>query len=209
MNGVALTADAASVVSGSADKTIRIWSVESGQATRTIETPAPINDLCMSLDGTQVIAAHEDNIIRVWSVAAPAEAPKEGEAEKPVLEIKGHGGPVMSVALIRPAGQQIISGSTDSTARVWNLANGAAVRSLNHGGPVVSVASRPDGTFFASASSNNTAKLWDVNGKEIALMRGHLGSKRAEAVAKEEADLAKQLVALADAAQKAAEKNAT
>ncbi len=54
------------------------------------------------------------------------------------------------------------------------------VRSLNHGGPVVSVAARPDGKFLASASSNNTAKLWDAsNGKQIAELRGHLPSQRA------------------------------
>jgi WD40 repeat protein len=208
--GVAISADGTQVVSGSADKTVKIWSLEAGTVTRQFETPAPINDLCLTLDGKQVITAHEDNLIRVWNIAAPDSAPAEGEPEKPVREIKGHSKPVRSIALIRPAGTQFVSGSDDNTARIWTLANGAAVRSLNHGGPVVSVAARPDGKFLASASSNSTAKLWDAaNGKQIAELRGHLPSQRADLVAKEEADLAKQLVALGDKAQKAAEKNAT
>jgi WD40 repeat protein len=210
VSGVAISADGTQVVSGSADKTVKIWLLESGAVTRQFETPAPIHDLCLTLDGKQIITAHEDNLIRVWNIAAPDPAPAEGEAEKPVREIKGHSKPVRSVALILPTGTQLVSGSDDNTARIWNLANGAAVRSLNHGGPVVSVAARPDGKYLASASSNNTAKLWETaNGKQIAELRGHLPSQRADLVAKEEADLAKQLVALGDKAQKAAEKNAT
>lgn len=210
VSGVALSADASQVVSGSADKTVRIWTVASGEVVRQFETPSPIHDLCLSLDGKQIITAHEDALIRVWTVAAPEPAPAEGEAEKPVREMKGHSKPVRSIALILPAGQQLVSGADDNTARIWNLANGAAVRSLNHGGPVVSVAARPDGKFLASASSNNTAKLWDAaNGKQIAELRGHVPTQRADLIAKEEADLAKQLVALADKDQKAAEKNAT
>lgn len=208
VNGVALTKDASAVVSGSADKSVRIWSLESGQVTRQIDTPARINDLCLSLDGAQIVTAHEDNIIRIWSFAAPEAEKKEGEAEAPVREIKGHGGPVTSIALVLPLGQQIISGSKDNTARIWTLANGAAVRSLNHGGPVVSVAARADGQVFASASINNVAKLWRVNGQQIAELRGHLPTQRAESTSKDQAELAKQLVALGDAAEKAADKNA-
>jgi WD40 repeat protein len=210
VSGVALTADAAQLVSGSQDKSIRIWSVETGAVIRTIDSLSPVHDLCLTIDGKEMIAAHDDGVIRVWSMAAPAAALPEGETEKPVREFKGHGKPVRSVALILPAGQFVVSGSDDNTAKIWNVANGSATQTLNHGGPVVSVAARPDGKFIASASSNNTAKLWDAtNGKQIAELRGHLPAQRAELVAKEEADLAKQLVALSDTAQKDAEKNAT
>lgn len=208
VNGVALTADGASVVSGSADQTVRIWSLESGSQTRQIQTPSPIHDLCLSTDGKLIVTAHEDKVIRIWNLAAPEGEQKE--AEKPVRELNGHGGPVTSLARVGGNADQVISGSADSTLRVWQLSNGQNVRSMNHGGPVVSVASRPDGQAFASASSNNTAKLWNAaNGQQIAEMRGNLTALHQEAHEKDEAEVAKQLVALADAAQKAAEKNAT
>lgn len=210
VSGVALSADASQLISGSQDKSIRVWTVESGAMVRQIDTPSPVHDLCLTLDGKLIISAHEDAVIRVWNVAAPEAALPEGEAEKPVRELKGHSKPVRSLALLLPAGQILVSGADDNTARLWTISNGKATRTLNHGGPVVSVAARPDGKFVASASSNNTAKLWDAsNGKQIAELRGHLPSQRAELVAKEEAELAKQLVALGDKAQKAAEKNAT
>jgi len=207
VTGVALTSDGATVISGSEDKTVRVWSLESGQVTRQFETPAPVHDLCLTLDGTKIITAHADNIIRVWTVAAPEAA---AETVAPVLEIKGHGGPVTSVCLMLPAGEEVVSGSQDGTVRTWNLGNGSQTRSYGHGGPVVSVACRPDGQVLASGSSNNTAKLWRVaNNQQIAEVRGNVPVKRAELLAVEEVDLAKQLVALADAASKDAEKNAT
>jgi WD40 repeat protein len=210
VSGVALTADASQLVSGSQDKSIRIWTVETAAIVRQIDTPSPVHDLCLTLDGKQIISGHDDGIIRVWNVAAPEPALPEGEVENPVRELKGHSKPVRSVVLILPAGQLVVSGADDNTARIWTISNGRATRTLNHGGPVVSVAARPDGKFIASASSNNTAKLWDAsNGKQIAELRGHLPTVQASLIAKEEADLAKQLVALGDKAQKAAEKNAT
>lgn len=208
VTGVALTADGASVVSGSADQTVRIWSLESGAQTRQIQTASPIHDICLSADGKLVVTAHEDKVIRIWNFAAPEGDQPDGE--KPVRELAGHGAAVTSLARVGGNADQIISGSADSTLRVWALSNGQNVRSMNHGGPVVDVASRPDGQAFASASSNNTAKLWNAaNGQQLAEMRGHLTAQREEAVAKDDAEVAKQLVALADAAQKAAEKNAT
>jgi len=208
VTGVALTTDGASVVSGSADQTVRIWSLESGSATRQIQTASPIHDICLSADGKLVVTAHEDKVIRVWNFAAPEGEQPDGE--KPVRELAGHGGAVTSLARVGGNDNQIISGSVDSTLRVWQLSDGKNVRSMNHGGPVVDVASRPDGQAFASASSNNTAKLWNAaDGKQLAEMRGHLTAQREEATSKEDAEVAKQLVALADAAQKAAEKNAT
>lgn len=206
VNGVALSADGAQLVSGSADKTLRVWSLESGEIVRQLETPAPIHDLCLTPDGTHIITVHEDRLIRVWTTAAPEAAPAEGEVEKPVKEIAGHGNVVTSVSLVGEA--LFATGSTDNTVRIWNLSNWAAVRSLNHGGPVVSVAGRPDGKAIVSGSSNNVAKLWDAaNGKQIAELRGHLPAQRGEAIAKEKAELAKQLVALAKTAEDAATKN--
>ena len=206
VNGVVLAANGTTVVSGSADKTFRVWSLESGEVIRQLETPAPIHDLCLTPDGTHIITVHEDRLIRVWTTAAPEQAPAEGKTEKAVKEIGGHSNVVTSICLV--GDQQFATGALDNTVRIWNLSNWAAARSLNHGGPVVSVAAKPDGTAIVSGSSNNTAKLWNAaNGQQIAELRGDLGAQRREAQAKEQSELAKQLVALAKAAEDAATKN--
>ncbi len=72
VTGVALTADGASVVSGSADQTVRIWSRSKAGLRRGRFRPAsPIHDICLSADGKLVVTAHEDKVIRIWNFAAP------------------------------------------------------------------------------------------------------------------------------------------
>jgi WD40 repeat protein len=202
VNGIAFSADGNQVVSGSDDKTVRIWQLDNGQVVRQFETPSPIKSLCLSGDGKQIVTGHEDAKIRVWNVAA-------GEAGKPevvVKEIPGHGGPVTALTPMLPAGPQVVSGSTDGTARVWDITSGAAVKTFGHGAPVTSVAARPDGKAIASGSANNSAKLWKFENQQmVAELRGHLPTKRAEALSNEDFELSKQLVTLASNAEKASD----
>ena len=210
ITGVQFTTDGTKLVSSSADKSIRVWNVSNGAAAGQIITPAPINDVVTNLDGSQIITAHADNIIRVWKTADTAVKPAEGEATKPALEIKGHSKAVNALALLLPAGTQLVSGSEDATVRIWNLADGKQIRSLNHGGPVTDVAVRPDGVMLASASANGSSKLWQsADGKQIAEVKGDLTATRLTSTKTEAQTVAQQKLTLATNAQTAADKDVT
>ncbi|MCH7988460.1 MAG: hypothetical protein IID46_04825, partial [Planctomycetes bacterium] len=140
VTGLQFSSDGTKLFSSSLDKSIRVWNVADGKQLGQFTTPSPVNDLALNKDESQVISAGADNLLRVWKLPAVAEA-----ASKPILEIKGHTKAVTSVELISPAGTQIVSGSEDGTVRIWTLSNGKQARSMNHGGPVTDVASRPDG----------------------------------------------------------------
>ena len=128
-----------------------------------------------------------------WNVAA-------------IKQIPGHGGPVTSLARIPQNPRQVFSGSTDTTIRRWNLDNGQQMQQYNHGGVVVAIAVASDGQRIASASDNHTAKLFNINGQQIAEMRGDIRRRIAlshtqqrESEATTRLNVAKQL---ADAAEK-------
>ena len=91
-----------------------------------------------------------------------------------IREIPGHGGGITSLAALPSAPRQVISGSLDATARHWNLDTGQSLRTFSHGGPVLAVAVRPDGQRVATASDNKVARLWNINGQQIAQLRGDL-----------------------------------
>lgn len=128
-----------------------------------------------------------------WNVAA-------------IRQIAGHTAPVTSLARLPLNPRQVFSGSTDATIRRWNLDNGQPMQQYNHGGPVVAIAVAPDVQRIASASENHTAKLFNINGQQIAEMRGDIRRRIAltraqqqDSAATARLNVAKQL---ADAAEK-------
>lgn len=120
-----------------------------------------------------IITASTDESVREWKLLAEKQIP-------------GHTLPVTSLAVLPPPAPapgapvappgpaQFFSGSADGTVRHWNLETGVLVKQVNHGAPVTSISIRPDGSRFASASANNTARLWDAAGQQLAELRGDI-----------------------------------
>jgi WD40 repeat protein len=77
--------------------------------------------------------------------------------------------------VISPDGKTLASGSSDNTAKLWNVATGREQATLKgHTNSVESVAFSPDGKTLASGSTDRAVKLWDVaTGQEQATLLGH------------------------------------
>ena len=75
-------------------------------------------------------------------------------------------------------GEYALSGSSDKTVKLWDVAGGIEIRTFTgHSSQVNSVAITPDGRYAMSGSSDETLKLWEVSsGREIRTFRGHIGS---------------------------------
>ena len=93
------------------------------------------------------------------------------------LVLKGHDGIVTSVAY-SPAGDRIVSGSTDNSIKIWNALSGELINTLNgHDGSVWSVAFSPAGDRIVSGSTDNSIKIWNaLSGELINTLNGHDGS---------------------------------
>ncbi|KAL4738277.1 WD40 repeat-like protein [Aspergillus similis] len=88
--------------------------------------------------------------------------------------LEGHSHFVQSVAF-SPDGQRIVSGSYDSTIKLWDAQTGLEMQTLEgHSAPVRSVAFSPDGQRIVSGSADKTIKLWDAQtGLELQNLEGH------------------------------------
>ncbi|WP_437948078.1 PQQ-binding-like beta-propeller repeat protein [Sorangium sp. So ce296] len=86
----------------------------------------------------------------------------------------GHSGRVNACA-ISPDGQHIVSGSDDTTLKVWDLETGKLLSTLQgHSSWVNACALSPDGQRIVSASSDRTLKIWDLaTGRLLSTLQGH------------------------------------
>ena len=110
---------------------------------------------------------------------ATAREPLELGFLRPALDqsiavLEGHEGEVTAIAY-SPDGTRMATGSTDTTARIWDTATGKEVAVLEgHEQPVNSIAFSPDGSRLATGSSDNTARIWDTaTWKEITVLEGN------------------------------------
>ncbi len=74
-----------------------------------------------------------------------------------------------------PDGRFVLTGSNDTTARLWETATGKEIRRFEgHAYGVNSVCFSPDSRYVLTGSSDHTARLWNTaTGKEIRRFQGH------------------------------------
>ncbi|MFN6477929.1 NB-ARC domain-containing protein [Nostoc sp. DedQUE07] len=173
VNTVALTPDGKYVISGSRDKTLKVWDWQTGEQLRTLVGHSDsVYSLALTPDGKYVISGSVDNTLKVW----------DWQTGEQLRTLVGHSDRVYSLALT-PDGLYVISGSLDKTLKVWDWQIGEQLRTLvGHSLWVHAVALTPDGLYVISGSGDNTLKVWDwQTGEQLHTLVGH--SDKVEALA--------------------------
>ncbi|WP_265275304.1 serine/threonine-protein kinase [Nostoc sp. KVJ3] len=100
-----------------------------------------------------------------------------------VNTLQGNENSVLSVA-ISPDGQTIASSGGNRTIKLWNLATGQQISSLNtYSQQVNAVVISPDGKTLVSGSDDSTIKIWNLaTGKQIRTLEGHSDAVHALAI---------------------------
>jgi WD40 repeat protein len=168
VTSVAFSPDSKRIVSGSYDKTVRLWNTVAGVALETLKGHLGfVTSVAFSSDDKRIVSRSYDKTVRLWDAVAGA-----------VLQtLRGHLSGLTSIAF-SPDGKRIVSGSDDQTVRLWDAMTGAALETLKgHSNSVTSVAFSLDGKRIISGSYDKTVRLWNaVTGAALETLRGHSNS---------------------------------
>lgn len=90
--------------------------------------------------------------------------------------IAGHGEAILATQFSPSSSSRMVTGSGDSTARIWDCDTGTPMYTLKgHTSWVLAVSWSPDDSTIVTGSMDNTVRLWDANtGKSLGNpMKGH------------------------------------
>ena len=163
----AITPDGRRLVSGSHDRTLKLWDLESGRYLRTFEEHEDWVLACaITPDGRRVVSGSNDRTLKIWNL-------KSGRC---LHTFEGHKAGVRACA-ITPDGRRVVSGSDDCTLKIWDLKSGRCLRTLEgHVDWVRACAITPDGRRVVSGSNDRTLKIWDLeSGDCLRTFEGHAG----------------------------------
>jgi WD40 repeat protein len=148
---------------GSADPTIKLWSVRDGRCYCNLSGHTnEVWSVAFSADGRMLASGSSDRTIRIWHT-------QTGDC---LQILTGHMHWVMSVVFSSP--QILVSAGFDRMINFWDLQTGACVRTWQVGQSICSIAFNPSGDLLASGSIERTVGLWDVStGACLQTLLGH------------------------------------
>ncbi len=141
------------LASGSADRTVKLWNLETLDLERTYRGHKDfVTALAFSPDGKMLAAASLDGSIKLWSTSS----------NRLFRTLTGHKGRITGLAF-SPSGEALASAGDDGTVRLWDFKRGRTARTLiAHSGSVKAIAFSPDGQRVAAAGDDGIVRLWSA-----------------------------------------------
>ena len=149
VKAVAVTRDGQHIISGSYDKTVKVWSVASKSLVSTCEGHTSwVKAVAVMPDGQRILSGGWDTTVRVHLL--------NGTLEN-TFELHTYG---VTALVALPDNQHALSGWADGAIKLFNVNDGAVLRTFKHHTQSVwSLALLPGGLRFVSGSTDKTARI--------------------------------------------------
>ncbi len=163
--------DSRVIASGSDDKSIRLWYVDTGKMHPRQLTghSSYVFSLAFSPKGNMLASGSYDEALFLWDV----------RTQRLMRSHPAHSDPIGGVDFVRD-GTLIVSCSSDGLIRVWDTATGQCLRTLVHedNAGVTSACFVPNGKYILAWTLDSSIRLWNyVEGRCMKTYQGHKNEK--------------------------------
>ncbi|KAG0708659.1 hypothetical protein DFH29DRAFT_427026 [Suillus ampliporus] len=166
---VSVFPDRRRMVTGSSDKTVRLWDLRTGAVLKKMEGHRDeVFRLAVSRDGQIIASGDKSGVVMIW----------HGETGEPLTQhIKAHFNMILSLDF-SPDGTVLATGSADGTIKLWNTKTlkpqGNPMQC--NSGSVYCDRYSPSGKLLAIATANNIGIYDSGTRKRVANFKGHTGA---------------------------------
>ena len=168
---VVISPDGNTAYSGSKDKTIKSWDINTGLVINSVNVGMQVNSLAISPDGVMLIAGcgTTTNVAGETSPTAifAFETSKMGDyskakSQEEFKQLIGHTASVEHVSY-SVDGSKIFSGGADTKIYIWDAVSLTPINSISgHEGTVNTLAQDKTGKYLVSGSDDATTHFWDL-----------------------------------------------
>ena len=165
ISALAFTPDGKTLVSASADQTIRVWNVVDRKQSFLLRGHLDeVHTLSLSPDGTKLVSGSRDGEVCVWHLNRITKDKTSLVASAPV-----------SQARFLPNSQSFVCVNQDGSVFLWAALEAKESEKLSKLGSNNSAcAIAADGKFMVVGDRDGQLKIWDLNaGKEVSHAKGH------------------------------------
>ena len=135
---------------GIADRTIKLWNVNTSRSTKTIDTRAQVSAIAFSTHYNEMISAHgySTNVLSIWKYPSLLK----------VKDLSAHTGRILHMCM-SPNGEIVASAADDESIRLWEVFARDDTASKKAGTTKKLLGGNSDGGTSKSGSQSNLLSL--------------------------------------------------
>ncbi|GMH54376.1 hypothetical protein TrST_g10532 [Triparma strigata] len=160
---LAISNDGMLLLSGSWDKTVRIWSLESDPAAEVakVDVGDRIYSVAFSPDERSFFVGEESGRLRQFYLDTGEQAQEFSDGHSDIVH-------AIATTNIDQDDDKVVSACEDGNVIVWDVDDGEKICTLvGHSEPVQDVGVSPDDEKVVSASADKTVKVWSITDGEL------------------------------------------